>query len=141
MMDMPTPREPTHAGGVVYRVRDGVPQFLLVTARRQTDQWVYPKGHVKQGERCEEAAVREVEEEAGVRATVAAPLEDVHIRVGDEDQVIRYFLMHADEDGKAREGRRSAWLPAAEAVRRLSFAEARRSLEKAIDALSARGLL
>jgi 8-oxo-dGTP pyrophosphatase MutT (NUDIX family) len=141
MSNMPRPNRPTHAGGVVYRMRDGVPQFLLVTARRQPDLWVYPKGHVEPGETCEAAAAREVREEAGVRAEVVAQLDDVHIRFGGEDQLIRYFLMRTDEEGAPHEGRQSAWLPATLANERLPFAEARGSLALALDAMKARGLI
>ena len=41
---------PTHAGGIVVRLDDGVARFLLVTARRQPGQWVFPKGHIEPGE-------------------------------------------------------------------------------------------
>ena len=65
---------PTHAGGVVVRDDGPVRRFLLVTARRQPGQWVFPKGHIEEGETSEAAAVREVVEESGVVATVVSPL-------------------------------------------------------------------
>src|SRR5580765_335055 len=98
--------KPTHAGGVVYRMAQGLPEFLVVTARRRADEWVYPKGHIEFGETPEEAATREVHEEAGVTAVVIGPLDDVRIRSAGEDQAIRYFLMRAIQDGSPGEGRR-----------------------------------
>jgi len=42
--------ELTHAGGVVYRLDGGVAHFLLVTARHQPKEWLFPKGHIEAGE-------------------------------------------------------------------------------------------
>jgi 8-oxo-dGTP pyrophosphatase MutT (NUDIX family) len=58
-------------------MRAETPEFLLVTSRRRPKQWVYPKGHVEDGERPEETAVREVEEEAGVLARITKMLDDI----------------------------------------------------------------
>jgi len=55
----------TGAGGVVFDV-DG--RVLLI--RHRSGSWVFPKGHVESGETALEAALREVEEEAGVTAQV-----------------------------------------------------------------------
>jgi 8-oxo-dGTP pyrophosphatase MutT (NUDIX family) len=133
-------REPTHAGGVVYRTEHGSPRYLVVTARRKPQEWVLPKGHIEHDETPEHAAVREVYEESGVSAAIVDPLEDVRIHVAGEDQVIRYFLMRALEDGSPGEGRRALWLPAAEALHRLSFPESRAPLRKALHAMHERGL-
>lgn len=132
--------KPTHAGGVVFRTRRGAGEFLLVTARRRPEEWVYPKGHIERGETPEQAALREVHEESGVRASIVELLEDVRIRASGEDQVIRYFLMRAVRDGSPGEGRRSVWLPAEETLKRLSFPESRASLQRALDAIRAKKL-
>jgi 8-oxo-dGTP pyrophosphatase MutT (NUDIX family) len=51
------------AGVVVVREEEGVWQYL---ALRAYDYWDFPKGMVEQGEDPLDAAVREVEEEAGI---------------------------------------------------------------------------
>ena len=56
---------PTHAGGVVAREAGGERRYLLVRASRDPG-WVLPKGHIERGETPEQAAVREVAEEAGI---------------------------------------------------------------------------
>jgi 8-oxo-dGTP pyrophosphatase MutT (NUDIX family) len=132
---MPRTSALTHAGGVVYRLRSGRPEFLLVTARRRPDVWVYPKGHIESGETPQETAVREVEEEAGVRANVVKRIDDVSLDVRGEQQRIRYFLMTAFEETDHDEGRQVAWLSARAAKDRLLFPEARSTLRKAVDAL------
>ena len=133
--------QPTHAGGVVFRQRNGEPQFLLITARRQPHEWVYPKGHIERLETPEQAALREVHEESGVNAEIVAPLEDVRIRVAGEAQIIRYFLMRADGDGSPGEGRRLLWAFASEALQLLSFAETRSTLDKALQMMRERNLV
>lgn len=58
------------AGGVVYR--DGAPgcgpEFLVVHRNRYND-WSLPKGKLDRGESFEEAAMREIEEETGLKCT------------------------------------------------------------------------
>lgn len=132
------PQPPTHAGGIVYRVTDGVPEFLLVTARGRSDEWVYPKGHIERGETAEHAAVREVREEAGVHADIIGPLSDLHIRLPHEDQIVRFFLMRTDDTGAPHEGRRAAWLSFEKALERLSFPDSRGVLRDAVELMRAR---
>jgi 8-oxo-dGTP pyrophosphatase MutT (NUDIX family) len=125
----------THAGGVVYRTRAGAREFLLVTARRPPYSWIYPKGHIEAGETPEQAAVREVEEEAGLRAEIVVRIEDVALEIRSERQVVRFFLMRALGSARSREGRRVAWASADDARAALVFAEARTTLDKALAAL------
>lgn len=56
------------AGGVVFR-----PDGAVLVLRHLEGTWVFPKGHLDPGERALEAALREVEEEAGVRAWCPDP--------------------------------------------------------------------
>jgi 8-oxo-dGTP diphosphatase len=57
------------AGGLV--VRDG---RLLLVHRPKYDDWTFPKGKAEPGESDEECAVREVEEETGLRCELGAEL-------------------------------------------------------------------
>lgn len=55
------------AGGLVCRTReDGALEIVLVH-RPAYDDWAFPKGKLYRGESEEEAALREVEEETGLR--------------------------------------------------------------------------
>ena len=65
------------AGGIIIRKRDGVIDVFLIHRHRYND-WSFPKGHVDAGESLEEAALREVREEAGVECQIIAPLPDMH---------------------------------------------------------------
>ena len=57
-------RDELSAGGVVFRVEEGMPLFLLI--RDSYENWGFPKGHIEGSERAEDAALREVVEETGV---------------------------------------------------------------------------
>ena len=76
------------AGGVV--MRHG---RVLLVHRPRYDDWSLPKGKLDPGESYEEAALREVEEETGMRCTLGRELPSTQYRVGDRPKVVRYWLM------------------------------------------------
>lgn len=117
----------THAGGVVYRASPNGPEYLIVRARRDPSAWVLPKGHIESGESPADAAVREVEEEAGCRAAVVAPLGG--IAFGEVRTQV--YLMRFEREVEATESREIYWGPVDEARRRLTFADARELLTRA----------
>ena len=82
------------AGGVVVRHRDdGVAEILLVH-RPAYDDWSFPKGKCEDGESEEEAAVREVEEETGLRCRLERELTTMRYRDGrGRPKTVRYWLM------------------------------------------------
>lgn len=122
----------THAGGVVFRIRDGRVEYLVV---RSSDgrAWVLPKGHIEAGEREEETALREVREEAGVRGEVIGPVGDLHYyrRRRSEEVRVRFFLMRATGTEAPAEAREQRWEPLPEILERLDRADARELVEKA----------
>jgi len=71
---MPQPRS---AGILLYRESNGATEVLLIRPggpywkNRDTGAWMIPKGGVEAGETSAEAALREFEEETGMRLTVA----------------------------------------------------------------------
>lgn len=73
-------QQETSAGGVVFRANGGDPLFLLI--RDSYNNWGFPKGHLEEGERPEDAALREVREETGI--------DDVALR-GTIDTIDWYF--------------------------------------------------
>jgi 8-oxo-dGTP pyrophosphatase MutT (NUDIX family) len=116
-------------------MRGDTPEFLFVTARRDPGEWVYPKGHIERNETPEEAALREVDEEAGVKGEILQPLGDVRYTVGFRRQVVRYFLMTTTDDADPREGRRASWMHADDALTRLRHEDSRLLLRRAVDLL------
>jgi 8-oxo-(d)GTP phosphatase len=118
--------QPIHAaGGVVWRAGGAEPVVALVH-RPRYDDWSLPKGKLKRGEHPLAAAVREVEEETGVRATPRLPLPRVRYWLGDQPKVVDYWEMAVTPAGIGEFQPNSevdglAWLPVTEAVDRLSY--------------------
>jgi 8-oxo-dGTP diphosphatase len=80
------------AGGVVCRSEDGEPR-LAVAHRPRYDDWSFPKGKLDAGESWEEAALREVEEEIGLRCRAGRELSPAEYRVDKGRKVVRYWEM------------------------------------------------
>jgi 8-oxo-dGTP diphosphatase len=57
------------AGGIVVANIDGSTKYLMIQ-HTLNHQWSLPKGHVEKGEPTLDAALREVEEETGIRCKV-----------------------------------------------------------------------
>ena len=127
------------AGAVVYRRDDSGPRILLVRARRNPEDWIFPKGHVDPGETAEEAAVREAEEEAGVTGRVVSALPPaVSFTLDDRRVRVEYFLVEFARPAKATERREQAWLSPSDAMKRLTHDSARTVLERALPKIKAR---
>jgi len=144
-----TPRPPRSArrvvegaGGVVI---NDVGDVLLI--RHRNGSWVFPKGHIESGESKVDAAVREVEEEAGVQAVVVDPRQTwqtEYVNPRREGRRITWYLLrtHATEAVM-----REAIFPTGgffgpdEAVVMLAFDEDRQLLRHALRAAKRAGIV
>ena len=101
------------AAVIPYRIRKERVEIALVT-RSGGKGWIVPKGSVDAGERPRDAAIREAEEEAGLRGVVARkPVgRYLHVKANSLRQVDVYLmrvtnvLEHWIEDG----WRRRRWM-------------------------------
>ena len=88
------------AGGVLWRRGPGGPEALLIH-RPRYDDWSFPKGKLKRGESDEEAALREVEEEVGVRASLGPELAATSYRdIKGRPKTVRYWAIELPEDAE-----------------------------------------
>ena len=127
----------THAGGLVVRTRDGRPEIVVIRPSDGSDAWVLPKGHIEPGEQPEQAAVREVEEEAGVRAAPEEFLGTAEFSAGAERVRAAFDLMSWEADVPALEERAIRWVPLAEAEKRLTHENAKLLVRRAATLLGA----
>lgn len=100
----------------------------------------FPKGHIEEGERAEEAAVRETMEETGVRAEIAAsPIIVPSQRRGDERKVYFYPSRYVSGSPRGEEGETddAFFIDTVPAMSLLSFEADRRALA---EAMSSQGL-
>ena len=137
--DVPTVREEFSAGGVVV---DGGRVITIVPVKRAADGrrvLGLPKGHPDGEETPEQAAIREIAEEAGVQADLVEELGEVEYRYerrGREvRKTVRFFLFDyrsgdlADHD---HEIETAAWLDLADAAREPTYAGERERGSRAL---------
>lgn len=134
------PRAETSAGGIVYRLDQGEPRYLLI--RDSYKNWGFPKGHLEGAEQPEAAAVREVGEETGLKDLAIRRFIDTiewnfRFRGDLIHKVCHFFLMEA---GRSRtspqrtEGITACrWSTFREAERMVGYRNAREVLRRAHD--------
>lgn len=123
------------AGGAVWRRRDETVEVVLVH-RPRYDDWTLPKGKVDPGETDEQAALREVLEEAGLVARLGPELATTtYLDRSGKNKRVRYWAMTVaeGEPAPANEVDEACWVPLDQARARLSYP---RDLE-VLDALEA----
>lgn len=122
------------AGGIVVRTgATGEPEVAVVWREARGD-WTFPKGKLDFGETYEQAAVREVEEETGLRCRVARFIgtTEYQHRKG-RPKVVAYFMMSLldGEFAPNEEVDELVWLGVRDAERRLTWDRDRELLERA----------
>jgi 8-oxo-dGTP pyrophosphatase MutT (NUDIX family) len=125
------------AGSIVVRTDGGEPQVLLVTAKRNPRNWIFPKGHIEKGETPEEAALRETKEEAGVVGKLigrAGVLE--YGFLGAKARVDYFLLQFKKEAGPPEDGRQRTWCSLEDALERLNYKNTRKLLRRALKQLT-----
>jgi 8-oxo-dGTP diphosphatase len=126
-------RDVLAAGAVVFRPGGEV----LLVHRPKYDDWSFPKGKLDPGEHPAAAAVREVEEETGLRVRLGVPLPGQRYEVVTGTKHVSYWvarvLGHDDvsDYDVNEEIDEVAWLSVDDALVRLTYERDRRTLVQA----------
>ncbi|WP_432561972.1 NUDIX hydrolase [Kineococcus sp. SYSU DK003] len=135
---LPTVQE-TSSGGLVVDLSTGMPRVAVICRlnRAGRAEWCLPKGHVEGEETLEEAAVREIEEETGIRGEVVEDLGSIDYWFSADGRrihkVVHLFLLKAvggtltvenDPDAEAID---VEWVPLGARAERLAIPTERRA--------------
>jgi 8-oxo-dGTP diphosphatase len=115
------------AGGVV--VRDG---RVLLIHRPQYGDWTLPKGKLEDGEEWEDAALREVEEETGLRCELGDEVGRTrYVDSRGRNKEVRYYRMTGGGEPTAQnEVDEVRWAPLDGAIEQLSYERDRELLRR-----------
>jgi 8-oxo-dGTP pyrophosphatase MutT (NUDIX family) len=126
---------PTHAGCIVF-CDDGEKKRYLIVSSSSGEHWVLPKGHIEKGESPQQAALRELGEEAGVLGEILQPLAiRAHYKKSGEQTLVHYFLAKMVGTVKPKEERTIRWEKKKAALKLLSFESARAAFQEALQAI------
>jgi ADP-ribose pyrophosphatase YjhB (NUDIX family) len=123
------------AGGVV---QDGDRLLMVKVENLEGRQlWTFPKGHIEKGEKAQDAALREVEEETGYACQIVNPLDRVQYffqRNGElTKKTVTWFLMKPLErtgTHDAEEILETEWVTLVEAMKRARYKSDKKILDK-----------
>ena len=118
------------AGAIAARTVDHTAEILLVRAKQHPEHWIFPKGHIEPRESPAAAAVRELEEEAGVHGTVIAPAGVLEFPTKEGVVRAEYFLVKFQRDVPRQEDREIRWCSYARALELLTFPDSRTLLRE-----------
>jgi 8-oxo-dGTP pyrophosphatase MutT (NUDIX family) len=105
---------------------------VLVVHRPKYDDWTFPKGKAEPDESDEDCALREVEEEAGLRCELVTELAGTSYRDSrGRPKAVRYWAMRplAGEFSPHAEVDEARWLPLEQARALLTYDRDRRVLD------------
>jgi 8-oxo-dGTP pyrophosphatase MutT (NUDIX family) len=136
----------TSAGGVVFRVTEGVRDVLLC-GRSSDGLWALPKGTPEPGETLEQTALREVREETGVEVEPDGVVGEIKYwfsrpREGVRyNKTVRHYLLHpigGDPSLHDDEFDEVRWFPVQEALKLMTYANEVRILRMALEMVDGR---
>lgn len=136
------------AGGIVFKKEESN-LYILVSQHSQHLGWVFPKGLIGdreelKGEKKEETAVREVEEETGAKGEILKQITPVtywYVMDGEKrKKTVYYFIMKYTGGDITKHDHEMAaveWLPENEILSRLSYKSDKDAFTEALPQIKA----
>jgi len=132
----------THAGGIVVKNIDTEREYFVVTvkedpkdeSKENSEEWIFPKGHIEDGENHKDTVAREIWEEAGIVGNVLQPVSQVIFKARNETVNAKFYVVEFlsfNEEKSKQEKRNFDWLPFDKAIDKLTFPESKQVLFKA----------
>ena len=129
--------QPTHAGMLCFNLAG---QVLVMSGWSDNLTFLFPKGHIEEGETPEQAAKREVLEECSIIATPLTKVGVTSFKSKNEDVIVEWWtgigIRKVREEfceGYAEEDfREIRWVTVQEALDLLSFPDLKLMLKKAL---------
>ncbi|EIC92383.1 hypothetical protein IMCC13023_01240 [Candidatus Aquiluna sp. IMCC13023] len=128
------------AGAVCWRMSKGEIELAIVFRTKHKD-WTFPKGKVDPGELLPETAVREVEEEAGIRIRLGRKLAVIDYELDSgETKEVHYWVSKVKDSAIAKskftpndEIKKVEWFTAKKAMKQLTYDHDRELLAKTLE--------
>lgn len=112
------------AGGIILK-REGDRYYILLIYRDKQKDWSFPKGHIELGEDAKNTALREVEEETGLKTEIIKELPPnryLNTRTGKNTITLMYLLKPLSGNLKVEhKNDRLEWFKVKEVAERLSY--------------------
>ncbi len=126
------------SGGIVFRIREGRTEVVIVAVRGRS--WCLPKGIIDAGETTPVTALREVREETGLTGEILDKIGQVSYWYFIKEEMIRvhktvhfYLLkyLEGNTDDHDNEVDEALWIPIEEALEKLSYKSEKEIMRKA----------
>jgi 8-oxo-dGTP pyrophosphatase MutT (NUDIX family) len=131
------------SGGVIFRKNNDSVEIALI-AVKGCKVWCLPKGNIDKGEKPDVTAVREVEEETGLKGRIIEKLGEINYwyYIKEEEarcrKTVHFFLLEYESGDISKhdwEVDKAAWFPINDALKIASHKNEREMIEKAKERL------
>jgi 8-oxo-dGTP pyrophosphatase MutT (NUDIX family) len=129
------------AGSIVFK-KKGKKIFWLVVKPRESDEWCFPKSHLKGGENSVMAAKRGAKEKAGIETELLEKIGiDNYSLYQDKKRILKTVIFYLieylqnSEESFGKETEKVIWLPLKKALEKLALVKEKKFLRQAADLL------
>ncbi|HHV81189.1 MAG TPA: NUDIX hydrolase [bacterium] len=89
------------SGCIVYKIENNDVYLLMILDR--FGKWTFPKGKIEEGESLEETAIRELEEETGIKVKIEQYIRETNYSYTDEnrgtiEKTVYWYLGRAESE-------------------------------------------